>query len=634
MVTEVSKLELPLSLHLRPSLSQFERQLHDRNYGAALTLLVQMLDAIDKAAGGLAGIDLSDITFDGTDEDLALVFCTRFSAAVGRLLTTPEFVLGPIEYECLLLHHRWIEMTFALSGFRTADPYVKQLAIANTKGQLTFPKSALPRVLLLQSPLMNDLEKFWEVDHQVAALAFLHYLDSRWVLQSRAAELRERLLTWLPQPGHLDKLKLGVITLARLPEIYMHCSYASLPAKHAIKRGLMEQMRRACLAAGCAEWQQGSPAQTGQKPTVVVMVEHFRSIHSVYRTHARAVAGLRSQFRVVGVCLEGTTDDVAEALFDEIIRIPTSQDFMTSIAELSKAVIERRPSLVFHLSVGMMPHNIGLASLRLAPVQCVSHGHTATTMSPAIDYMLLPEDFVGGEGLHSETVVGLPKKAFPYTPVRPIAAAPARPSTDGIVRIALAASAPKLNPLFLETLTRIERTAETPIEFHFLTLGAVGLACVTLARATRRLKSAHVHPQGAHQTYIERLARCDLFLSPFPYGNLNGLLDAFQLGLPGVCLDGVEPHAHIDAAIFARIGLPAQLTAQTVDEYVAQVVRLIDDSEWRTKCGRIVVEADLDKAFYDGSDTLFAEEIARLIAIGPAVAQAGIQPGSAALERP
>lgn len=621
---------------MRSSLSQLERYICDRNYREALIMMAQMLGAIDTAYGGLTGIDLSDVIFDGTDEDLALVFCTRFSAAIGRLLTTPEFVLGSIEYEYLLLHHRWTEMVFALSGFRTADPYIKQLAISNAEGHLTFPRSALPRVLLLlsrRSPLMNDLEKLWNVDHQVAALAFLHYLDSRWVLQPDAAELRERLLTWLPQPGHLDELKLGAITLSRLPEIYMHCSYAFGPNKHSIKRVLVEQMRRACVAAGCAEWQQNSPARAAQRPTVVVMVEHFRSIHSVYRTHARAVASLRSQFRVVGVCLEGTVDGIAEALFDEIIRIPASQDFMISITEVSKAVVERHPSLVFHLGVGMMPHNIALASLRLAPVQCVSYGHTATTMSPAIDYMLLPEDFVGGEGLHSEAVVGLPREAFPYTPLVTLAMVQPQPSSDGVVRVALAASAPKLNPLLLETLVRIERRAKTPIEFHFLTLGAVGLAYITLARLARQqLKSAHVHPQGEHQTYIERLARCDIFLSPFPYGNLNGLIDAFQLGLPGVCLDGVEPHAHIDAALFARIGLPDELTARTLDEYVAQAVRLIDDSEWRTNCRRSIVEADLGKAFFDGDATLFAEEIARLISIGPAVAQAGKQPGRAALE--
>jgi hypothetical protein len=43
----------------------------------------------------------------------------------------------------------------------------------------------------------------------------------------------------------------------------------------------------------------------------------------------------------------------------------------------------------------MSAHAIVLALLRLAPVQCASFGHSATTMSPAVDAMILPEDFIG-----------------------------------------------------------------------------------------------------------------------------------------------------------------------------------------------------------------------------------------------
>jgi predicted O-linked N-acetylglucosamine transferase (SPINDLY family) len=71
---------------------------------------------------------------------------------------------------------------------------------------------------------------------------------------------------------------------------------------------------------------------------------------------------------------------------------------------------------------------------------------------------------------------------------------------------------------------------------------------------------------------------------PFPYGNMNSIIDAFQLGLPGVCLDGIEAHAHADAAFFARIALPAELIAGSVDDYVAAAVKLIDDEAWRAHC--------------------------------------------------
>jgi predicted O-linked N-acetylglucosamine transferase (SPINDLY family) len=84
-----------------------------------------------------------------------------------------------------------------------------------------------------------------------------------------------------------------------------------------------------------------------------------------------------------------------------------------------------------------------------------------------------------------------------------------------------------------------------------------------------------VHPELPYDAYTKQLGACDLFLSPFPYGNTNGIIDTVSLALPGVCLDGIEVHAHIDAAMFDRIGLPPDLVADSIDRYVAAACRLI-----------------------------------------------------------
>ena len=61
---------------------------------------------------------------------------------------------------------------------------------------------------------------------------------------------------------------------------------------------------------------------------------------------------------------------------------------------------------------------------------------------------------------------------------------------------------------------------------------------------------------------------------------MNSIVDSVSLGLPGVCLDGPEAHSHADVAIFARLGLPKALSTNTVDDYVAAAVRLINDRPW------------------------------------------------------
>jgi predicted O-linked N-acetylglucosamine transferase (SPINDLY family) len=151
-------------------------------------------------------------------------------------------------------------------------------------------------------------------------------------------------------------------------------------------------------------------------------------------------------------------------------------------------------------------------------------------------------------------------------------------------------------------------------------LAAHGLAQVELADVVRRrLKGGVVYPELRFEAYRERLRQCDLFLCPFPYGNMNSIIDAVSLGLPGVCHDGAEAHAHADAAIFARVGLPRELAASNVEQYVAAAVRLIDDGDWRRHCGDIARRCDVDAAFYRGNPDLFCQMMAKLASSGRGV---------------
>lgn len=391
----------------------------------------------------------------------------------------------------------------------------------------------------------------------------------------------------------------------------MHCSYAITPKKHAIKADLTRQMRQACLEYGCREAPVEPARFMPERPTIVVVGENFHIGHAVHRTHSRAVAALRERFHVVGVIHPDPTGTPIANLFHECLPI-TSGELLSQVKQLSDAILERKPALVLYLGVGMVTQVIALSSLRLAPVQCVSFGHTATTMSEAMDYFILPEDFAGAARTFSEKVLKLPKAAMPFAP-RPFTRLD-RPPADGIIRVAVPASTMKLNPRLFDALARIAAGVTSRLEFHFFPLAGTGLPYLELSRVLKaQVPGATVFPELPHEAYMERLSKCDLFLCPFPYGNMNGIIDCFRFSLPGVCLDGAESHSHADAAFFARIGLPSALAANTVDEYVATAVRLIDDPAWRSSCAKVVTAADLDAAFFKGDTSLFCDAIAALI---------------------
>ena len=151
------------------------------------------------------------------------------------------------------------------------------------------------------------------------------------------------------------------------------------------------------------------------------------------------------------------------------------------------------------------------------------------------------------------------------------------------------ASALKINATFLKALARIAGGRRgRSVEFVFLRWarrawrttiwrGKSGGSCP--ARwCTRSCRGAPI---------CERLGGCAFFLCPFPYGNMNSIVDAVVMGLPGVCLDGADLHAHADVAIFRQLGLPDALCASTEDEYVARPCGLWRRA-WLGECREIV----------------------------------------------
>jgi len=230
--------------------------------------------------------------------------------------------------------------------------------------------------------------------------------------------------------------------------------------------------------------------------------------------------------------------------------------------------------------------------------------------------MILPEDFVGSTDRYSEKLLALPQAAFPFVPPEfpKRTSAKREDAPDAPARIAVSASVMKLNPRFFDALVRIVDQAARPVQFEFFPLGAVGLAHAVLARAVRdRLPGAIVHEEAPYQDYMARLALCDFFLSPFPYGNMNSIVDAVNCGLPGVCLDGDEAHAHADAGLFARLGFPSELIAHTHDEYASTAIELVDDPHFLATCRGIAQSSDLNSALFQGDASIFCRVIGKLI---------------------
>ena len=598
------------------TLEAFELAVAGGEREAALALAIALLRAIDDRYGRVDAIGGPAHGEANRAERIA----TRFAAAFGQLICDPATPLTPRAFEQLMAQHRWIELMFSVGGFGGPEHLVPLLASGEGHARRV-PQQNLPRFLAIFSAAAGldlNLDEAMRADGPATIGAALGFLGTRFVFTDRAHAFRERLLAWLPT--QLARVKLGDLALQNLPSPYMHCSYAASSAKHAVKAPMMAQLRRALLEAGAREYDLAAPPPASPRPTIVVTCENFSFQHSIWRTHSLAVMALKARFRVVGFMHAQHISPQIEACFDEVVPYAGEGVFLEVARGIAAEVAARRPAMVLHLGVGMSPFVVALAALRLAPVQAASFGHTATTASPAIDWMILPDDFVGDPALFTERLLRLPSAAMPYrmrdgfdySAVRERASA-AR-GEGGPLRIAVAASAMKLNPPFFDALAEAAAAAHAPIEFHFFPLGCIGLGFAELKRRLAdRLPNAVAHEELPYEAYAERLAACDFFVSPFPYGNMNSIVDAALLGLPGVCLDGPEAHAHADAAYFRRMGFDETLIAADQAAYVAAIVRLADDPTWLAQRRGAAARLGPAHPFFDGDASLFADAVQGLL---------------------
>ena len=325
---------------------------------------------------------------------------------------------------------------------------------------------------------------------------------------------------------------------------------------------------------------------------MVVLLEHFHSSHSIYRTHSTSMIAARERFHLIGVGNEAV-DAAGQAVFDEF-HLLKGDNIFSKLNEL-KEICEKNGAAVLYMpSIGMDLTTIFASNTRLAPVQVIALGHPATTHSDFIEYVIVEDDYVGSEKCFSEQLLRLPKDALPYVPS---ALAPQHVEyrlreNPEVVNIGIASTTMKLNPYFLAALKAIRDRANVKVHFHFALGQSSG---VTHPYVERFIKSylgndATAHPHAPYDQYLRILHNCDMMVNPFPFGNTNGIIDMVTLGLVGICKTGAEVHEHIDEGLFKRLGLPEWLIANTVDEYIERAIRLAENHQERLELRRHIIE--------------------------------------------
>lgn len=604
------------------NLERFEYLAYSRKHEEAARELLALMQMLDKNYG-VVDKDFTaapERSMQPFPDQVDLNIQTRIAAAVSVLFADPAFNFSAQGFGTYVLYHRWLSLLFAISPFRNADHVIQALNQNGHKPeQLRLNGNDWYKFCLLYSPESNvplNFEAVWEANKTLAANLFLALMTPRFLASPAAHAKREALLNWLPgrlgEVEDIDQLPLGV-----LHDVYMNCSYSGLAGKHEIKRAINGLIRRKIKTWGLEDNPAPARLPASGKPVMLVVLEWFNASHSVYRVLSKAIREMRNQFHLIGVGFPNMVDDAGRAVFDEYVEIENQHDMRGTLEQVSRLAREREAQALYMPSVGMLLATMFLSNLRMAPLQFTTLGHSASTFSPFMDYYVIDEDFVGDEACFSEQVLKMPRDAFPFIPSgntpETLAQAPMREAPE-VVQIAMAASTMKLNPEFLQTCRQIAERSATPVHFHFFIGFATGLMLKHVEQVVRNALGTRVtvHPHQSYADYLRQAGECDLYINPFPFGNMNGIVDMMSLGLVGVCKSGREPHEHIDEGLFGRLGMPGWLVTRSNEAYINAALRLINNHQERLEIRRKLGGYEATRRLFEGRPELFGLAVQKL----------------------
>lgn len=603
---------VPFDMNFFSRLDRIENILNTDDISSACAELIALLVDVRERLARFT-------TDECQDQRRFITACGRFSNLYARLICDPRWdsVRDP-NLPALLFELPNLFVLVSVSPAGTLDQQITVQA-ARFKADRT-PVNFL-RWLLLWTPSSVVMPPPFQYVESAKAVVIAQALATVSMLvccDARADVARHEAIALLASTQLTPSDIAPFVGHTLLASAWMRCSYASAPCRHDIK--VIMNLAIASVVGPQLDAVDSVPeivVPAGEKPILVAPLEWaFGSEGAMYRCYAPVLMDLRRHFRVVGLGERRSTDDATVALFDAFVYYEDlSADRLLHAERVAAAIRALRPTVIFYPSIGMLQLVICLANLRLAPVQIMTIGHPASSRSPQIDYVITERSYVGDETVFSERpiLVGEGALAFDAPPNRFVILPDGDAVDVGVVQIAVPAVAHKLSWSFLRVLQIVAQRAGRPIRFYFFS----GLGGATFLEAVKRLTAAlpgsAVYPMMDYDNYNARVARCHLHAASFPFGGTNSLIDSLRHGLPVVALRGREVHECIDAEFVRRLDMEQDLVANNEVEYIAILLRLIDEPDFLARMQAQVRAANVEALLMsNGKPELFSDAIAAL----------------------
>jgi protein O-GlcNAc transferase len=340
----------------------------------------------------------------------------------------------------------------------------------------------------------------------------------------------------------------------------------------------------------------------GRKLRVGFFSTRFRD-HTIGRLMRGAIARLPRERLSVIVCSDAPHDDetgrsIAQSA-DELVVV--SRDARAARAAIARSELD----ILVYTDLGMDSLTYALACSRLAPIQCLTWGHPATSGLETIDYFLSSDllEVPEADAHYSERLVRLPTLPIHYD--RPVLAAPAKGRRAlGLPATGLLYGCPqtlfKIHPDFDALLASILRRAP---EAHLVLLeGQYPHWRELLSRRFERVMPDVTDriiflPPMSSSDFLALNAAVDVLLDPIHFGGGNTSYEAFAVGTPIVTLPSRYLKGRITQALYRLMGVESCI-AHSPDDYVGLAVRLGAEPAWREEVRQTIL-ASCHRIFED-----------------------------------
>lgn len=333
------------------------------------------------------------------------------------------------------------------------------------------------------------------------------------------------------------------------------------------------------------------PSYLSGKPVRVGIVSGCFHYHSVWKIIIKGWAENldKKKISLYGYYTDKKKDQETDKARHCFVRFV--EDFH-SFEDLYKTILNDKLDVIIYPEIGMDATTLRLASMRLAPVQCVSWGHPDTTGLPTIDYYLSsdlmePSD---AEGHYTEQLVRLPNLSIYYTPLDVSHVETSRHTmglrSEAIIYLccqSLYKYLPQYDDIYPNIAEKIR-----DCQFLFISHTSYLVTEQFRQRISQAFIKFNLNPED-HLVFSPRLAPeyyqaihglADIYLDSIGWSGGNTTLEALKYNLPVVTLPGKLMRGRHSGAILTMMGFKETIAA-TIDEYIEFAVKLGQDTEWR-----------------------------------------------------